>query len=293
MKRLLILATLLVTAALAIASCGGDSDGDNSPGELNAIPGNSELVVGSNRFAFALVDAENRRIVQETDEGVHIQLYFGDELKGETDADFTWAIEDVTGFWTANLDFDQAGEWRVEATVTQGGEESTLTIRFPVTETGFAVNIGEEAPASDNLTLSSEPNIKRVTTDPEPDEAFYEMTVAEALEAGKPFVVVFATPAFCQTQFCGPALDNVKEAKQQFADDVNFIHIEPYELTDEGTLVTGGEQNAPVPVAATQDWRLRTEPWIFIVGADGIVQARIENSVSVAELTQVLEAVAG
>ena len=34
-------------------------------------------------------------------------------------------------------------------------------------------------------------------------------TVAAALTKGRPVVVAFATPAFCQTQFCGPVVENV------------------------------------------------------------------------------------
>jgi len=304
MKRLLILALLAVTFALLTASCSSDSDDgtddatatepSGATGDITAIAGNSDLAVGPNRFAFALTDNEdqNRPVVEAADTSVRVQLFFGEELKLESDATFVWAIPDVVGFWTANVDLDVAGEWRAEATLTRGGEESVAALPFLVQAESPVPNVGDAAPPTDNLTFASEPNTKRVTTDPDPEPALYEMTVTEALEDGKPFVVVFATPAFCQTRFCGPVVDIVKDVREQFADQVNFIHIEPFELDADGQLVVD-EQNLPVAAAPTIAWNLATEPWVFVVGADGAIAKRFEGAASVAELSQALEAVLG
>lgn len=292
MQRFLILAVLLL--AIVAASCGGGKGGSakgtpQAAHNYNPIPGNSELVVGPNRFAFGLIDPTNHPVLEAAGTSVHMQFLLGTHVEYEADAQFTWAIPDVTGFWTVQVTFDQAGDWIAQAIVTQNGETSPVKFYFTVTQTGIVPNVGDHAPATDNLTLVSEPNIKRVTTDPEPDTALYEMTVAQALDAGKPFVVVFATPAFCQTRFCGPVLDNVKAVRQQFAEQVNFIHIEPYDLTDEGALVTDAD-NLPVPAQPTNDWRLQSEPWVFIVGADGLIRQRFEGAASPAELSQAIEA---
>jgi hypothetical protein len=131
-----------------------------------------------------------------------------------------------------------------------------------------------------------------VTTDENPDPALYELTVTEALGAGKPLLVIFATPAYCQTRFCGPVLDNVKAVREEFADAVNFIHIEPFELDDEGQLVTS-ETGVPVAAQPTLDWRLQTEPWVFIIDAQRRIAARFEGAASVEELRAALQAVAG
>lgn len=300
MKRLLILAALLTTFVLAAASCSSDSSDDNgtstpvggnATGDVTAIAGNSDLAVGPNRLAFALTDNEdqNRPILEADGTSVHVQLFVGDALKSEADATFVWAIPDVIGFWTAEVDLDLAGEWRIEAALTRGDKESIAALPLLVQAESPIPNVGDQAPATDNLTFGSEPNQKRVTTDPEPDPAFYQMTVADALAAGKPFVVAFSTPAFCQTQFCGPMLDNVKVTSKQFVDQVNFIHIEPFDLDEDGGLVTDS-QNFPVPSAPTVAWNLQTEPWVFIVGADGVIVKRLEGAASVAELSQAIEA---
>lgn len=281
---------LTATAFFAIACGGDDSD---SGGGIIANPGNSELVFGPNRFAFGLAD-ENIEPIQATD-GVSVSLrfFFEEELKSEREAGFTWAIPGVTGFFVANVDFDQAGTWKVEATVMRDGSETPVEFPFTVVERGAPPIIGDPAPASDNLTLSQEPNILRISTDQEPDLSYYELTVAEALDNDRPLVVVFATPAFCTTRFCGPVVDNVKEISPQYAGRVDFIHVEPFELDEEGLLVAaegpaGGMDR--VPVQAVLDWNLQTEPWIFIADGSGIIANRFEGSASPEELRDAIEA---
>ena len=69
-----------------------------------------------------------------------------------------------------------------------------------------------------------------LSTDDEPVIFFYETSVADALAAGDPFLLIFSTPAFCRTATCGPALDIVKTVAPEFQERVTFIHVEPYQL---------------------------------------------------------------
>ena len=292
MQRLIIAALLLLS--LAIAACGGDNggNGDGTPqpdGSLQPLPGNTELVVGQNRFAFGLVDSTNHPIQQAAGTSVHIAFLLDGEPQHEQDADFVWAIEDVTGFWTAMVDFTQPGLWSASVTATQDGEESDVDFTFQVFERALAPQIGDPAPPAENLTLDTA-GLTRISTDPEPDPTLYEMTVTQALDANEPFVVVFATPAFCQTRFCGPVLDNVKAVLPEFSDSVNFIHIEPFDLTEEGEIVAD-EQGAFVPAPPTIEWNLQSEPWVFIIDADGRIAMRFEGAASAEELRQAIGAV--
>ena len=298
MPRFLILAAMLAATALIAIACGGGdgsgNGGDNNGAGIVASPGNSELVVGPNRFAFALADENNEPIHATDGVSVSLRFFFEDELKSEQEAGFTWAIPDVTGFFVANVDFDQPGTWKVEATVVRDGSETPVEFPFPVVERGAAPIIGDPAPATGNLTLSQESNIVRISTDQEPDLSYYELTVAEALDNDRPFLVIFATPAFCATRFCGPVVDNVKEISPAYAGRVDFIHIEPFELDEEGLLVTvEGSSGAMdrVPVQAILAWNLQTEPWIFIVDGSGIIANRFEGSASPEELRDAIEAV--
>jgi len=295
--RLALLATVLLAVGLIAAACGGGGDDDRSPTltldneGILPISGNSELVVGPNRFALALIDEDNSPILEAPGVSVHLRFLFNEELQFETDAGFTWAIPDFNGFYTADVDFPQAGDWAVEAVLTRNGEEEIVRFAFPVREESQLPNVGDPAPPSTNLTLGTEPNINRLTTDDEPEDALYQLTVADALEEGRPFVVVFATPAFCQTRFCGPVLDNVKEVWAELGDQANFIHIEPFQLDDEGQLVAGDD--GVISAEATVDWNLQTEPWIFVVGADGIITARFEGAANPETIEEALRAALG
>jgi hypothetical protein len=64
------------------------------------------------------------------------------------------------------------------------------------------------------------------------------MTVAEAMENGRPTVVGFITPGLCQTQWCAPVLESVEAVRDNVGDAAaNFIHIEVYEDFQNLTVV--------------------------------------------------------
>jgi hypothetical protein len=112
------------------------------------------------------------------------------------------------------------------------------------------------------------------------------MSVAEAVGNGRPTVIVFATPAFCVSQTCGPLLDQVKALRPDYP-GLDFVHVEIYQ----DLQVTSPEELTVVP--ATTEWGLPSEPWVFVVDASGVVSASFEGAASDAELVDAIEAVAG
>jgi len=87
--------------------------------------------------------------------------------------------------------------------------------------------------------------------------------------------VTFATPKFCASRTCGPVVDVVEEvARRLDGENVRFIHVEVYEDNDPAKGFNPW----------LQEWKLPTEPWTFLVGADGRIAARFEGTVSVNEL---------
>ncbi len=281
MRRYTILAALLITLGLFAAACGGGSQKET----FIPRPGNTELVVGPNRIAIGVANEQNEPFLGGP--GNSVQLQFGDgPLENAT---FVEAIPDTSGFWVLRHTFEKAGEAPALITIAKGDNKQELEVRFNVLSSGKTPMIGASAPPTENPTLTSQPNKKEITTDSNPNDTFYQMTVTQALEAHKPFVVVFATPAFCQTALCGPVLNNVKAIQPEFASKVNFIHIEPYVLDANGGLANG-------QLAATQsttDWNLQTEPWIFVIGSDGKITDRFEGSASPDELHQSIQAALG
>src|SRR5918996_835232 len=47
----------------------------------------------------------------------------------------------------------------------------------------------------------------RAATGGIPDPELHETAIAEAIRAGRPALVVFATPVYCVSRFCGPVTD--------------------------------------------------------------------------------------
>jgi hypothetical protein len=286
MKPLIFLVAILTTFAF-VAACGGGSSGSKL--KYTPIPGNYELIVGKNRISMAVVDQQNNPFL--ADPGNSLQMQFKDtknKLVGAPEnATFVSAIPGTSGFWVLNHQFQSAGQIGATVTIHKAAAKQTIDLTFNVTQKGSAPAIGDPAPPTENATLTNQPNKKQLTTDPQPDDAFYQMTVTQALAAHKPFVVVFATPAFCQSRLCGPALDIVKTVQLDFAGRVNFIHIEPYKLNENGGLAG----NQLTPAQSTDDWHLQSEPWAFVVGADGKIADRFEGVASPEELKQAILAV--
>ena len=192
------------------------------------------------------------------------------------------------GLYTANFDFDRAGAWGVAANyVDHLGSSVTVSAGIEVKPKAATPAIGERPPASVTKLAKDFEDLKDMTSDPEPDEELYALTVAEGLETGKPLVVAFSTPAFCRTATCGPQLDVIKDLKDYYYRDVNFIHVEVY---DKPAEIDGNLSSAPLAQAMI-DWGLPTEPWTFIMDADGVVAAKFEAFATKDELEAALDAV--
>ncbi len=95
----------------------------------------------------------------------------------------------------------------------------------------------------------------------------------------EPVVLLFATPALCQSRVCGPVVDVAEQVKRDRPDDAAYIHMEIW------------NDNDPNKGAREQvlDYNLQTEPWLFVINSDGTVSTRIEGAFSVDELEQALD----
>jgi hypothetical protein len=62
--------------------------------------------------------------------------------------------------------------------------------------------------------------------------------------------------------------------KRHADSDIRFIHVEIYKDNDPAN----GENKW------VKEWKLPSEPWVFLVGADGKIKDRFEGTVSVHEL---------
>jgi len=287
------LAAMALSMALVLSACGQGATPatPTAPAAAERIPvlAASELATGPNRLPFGVLQSGTP--VNDPALSLGLRFFFLDgpeptQVQGETTA--TYHGEGLPfGLYVGYITFDRPGAWGVEISTPQASGDATVTrLRLDVLEKPAAPPVGARAIPSRNLTARDVPDLGRLTSDVTPDPDFYQLTVAEALGAGKPFIVTFSTPGYCQTAVCAPNMQVLKRLKTKFQDRINFIHIEVYPYP------FGESFQAQRYVPQMAEWGLRTEPWTFLVDANGIIQARYEGGVTFAELEPALEQLA-
>jgi hypothetical protein len=252
---------------------------------------------GDNRMLFTILDAQGRP-AGAPDRTVRVAFFdLGrdrDKAFATVDGTFIWAIEEAVGIYAAHVAFPEAGRYGAEfTTALAGGAPTTLRMTFDVQATTPVVRVGDTAPSTKTPTLADvggDPT--KISTDATPDLAFYQTSIDQALAAHEPIAVIFATPKFCKSAQCGPTLDRIKPFVSRYP-TVTFINVEPYKLK----LVDGSLQadlSATGDLQTTQasdDWRLLSEPHVYVVNREGIVTADFELIFSDAELAAALDAI--
>ena len=118
-----------------------------------------------------------------------------------------------------------------------------------------------------------------------PDPELHNTTIAAALDAHRPLMVVIATPTYCTSRFCGPITDAVARLAARYGDRMDFVHLEIWADFDTQTIND-----------AVRDWIFppgaedAREPWVFIVGRDGRVRDRFDNVATEDELDAAVQA---
>jgi hypothetical protein len=290
---------MALSAALlaALAGC-GDTQAPTYSGFLTA----TQFTPGLNRIPFVLADV-NGVLLEDADVTVRIVRLLADGSEEQVaEARATWRRAEggtphphpdgslhthfeVRGYYTADgVMLPTAGTYQahLDAVNAQGRAVRVEPPAFRVDATTVPA-IGAPAPPTANLTLADasfrDLSSRAVETDP-----LHGHSVAGALALGEPFVVAFASPAFCVSALCGPVVDEVAAAYEALGGRVPMLHIEPWVLSlarEEGRLVLA-------PWAT--EWGLPTEPWTFVVDGDGNVAARFEGLVNRGELLTALAA---
>jgi hypothetical protein len=287
----------LVAALLVLGACGGDTNEQGGPAseseardfnqsfedaEVYPVFVSSELTVGSNRFIIGLLDANDAPV---NNPDIEVSVDFFDLAESEAEPatsatfEFVESVPGKRGMYVGNVEFSSQGEWGAEVDLSGGGVDESLLASFEVRKESSTPSIGEAVPPSETLTAEDAENLSEISTDDDPDPKFYELSVADALKEPKPFVVAFATPKFCVSATCGPTLEIVKDASTDYP-QVNYLHVEPYSNLDDPDNLT--------PIEATREWGLPSEPWVFVVDADGKLAAKYEGVLSADELRATL-----
>lgn len=249
-----------------------------APGGLTGILPNSDLAVGANqRFLVGLIDDKNRPV---TDADLQLQFFkVVDQTRAQArsepvPAPFRGSPELVDrGLYVARATFDEPGSWGVEARITRpDGTQRALRLSFEVRAQSLTPAIGTRAPASQTPTAADATGAERICS-ARPVDEFHRLSIAQALQAKQPLVVLFATPAFCTSRTCGPALEVVQSVVAQHSGRLNTVHVEIYK---------GGQPPDMEPTLA--EWKLPSEPWLFLVDASGNVADKFEGGITAEEI---------
>ena len=210
---------------------------------------------------------------------------------GGTEVSITQPSQGRGVYEADNVRFDRAGYWQVAVTAAVAGGERRATAAFPVAEHPALPAPGQPALRTDNLTIRSKDapeaaiDSRAVTDGTIPDPELHEWTIAEALRRHRPILVVFATPVYCVSQFCGPVTDAVDALSKRYADRAVFIHVEIWR-----------DYNAQPPVInkAAADWLMLpngdlTEPWLYLIGSNGTILDRWSSLFDPTEVARELD----
>jgi hypothetical protein len=286
--------------ACPVAPEPGNVAGWGSEGQrpsLIPVIASSRIACGEERILVSFLDRTNRPAATP-DRTLTVRFYnlARDPSTPVTEAEgrFIWGIEGQRGLYALQANLPEAGMWGAEfVTAAPGSPEETIRVQFQVHREVPTVRVGDLAPASETQTLADVGgDITLISTDRDPIPALYETSVDDALAAGEPFVLIFATPKFCATAQCGPTLDRLKPLVDAYP-TITFINVEPYLLEPvDGQLQPALSASGQLQVVpAVEEWGLLSEPWIFVVDGDGIVRASFEGVVSDEEMAAALDAV--
>ena len=276
-----------LASVLVLAGCGSSGPKTldalwHEPGEqVSFLAGTTDFGVGEVRFTFLVVSHEGRPVYTP-----RATVWLAQALKAAPVQQTTATLEsvgpqgsrgdgaDMTHLYVAHLTIAKPGTWWVLA--RPDGAKIGAVGNLVVRARAASPAVGSKAYPSQTPTVASVHGATaRLTTRVPPDLPLLRYSIADSLRAHKPFAVLFATPKFCTSRTCGPVTDVMLEVqKRPEVRGVRFIHVEIYR----GNVVANG------PNRWVREWHLPSEPWLFLVGGDGRIKAKLEGSFSAREL---------
>jgi hypothetical protein len=245
------------------------------------------LEPGRNRFGFALFDRGNRQIgglevavyvsrgLDETATGPYHGRYHRIEVKPQFQSRNTAEDPDsAKSIYVADTPFPRAGNYVVAAMTKLNGRLVAAVTEVMVDRDSPVPGPGDRAIKVHTPTAASVGgNLEEIDTRI-PPSSMHDVDLADALERHRPTVLLFATPALCESRICGPVADVTEQVKSEFDDKAEFIHMEIYNDND--------LNKGPRPQFTA--WHLTKEPVLFTIGRNGRIVDRLEGAFSADEL---------
>jgi hypothetical protein len=171
---------------------------------------------------------------------------------------------DLKLVYAAKVPFPKAGPYAVLAVTRSGGKLVGGASQLTVPKTSAIPDVGDPAPKVATDTKKTQPNPDLLDTRLPPDDM--HRVSFKAVAGKKPVALLFSTPKLCQSRVCGPVTDILYQLEQKYRGRMTFIHQEVY-----------ANNKPPAVRAPLRAFHLKTEPWLFVVGKNGKVAARLEG----------------
>lgn len=290
-------------ATLALAACGGGGGGATGfptasgkanlhelvkglkPGP-NLAPSVSRLQPGTSRFGFGLFDRDNNQV-----KGAQVAVYTASAAQTDVRGPYVARYDSLTvsprfrsrttasdpatatGVYTVALPLPRGQRTIVALARVKGKLTATTGILVNVGVPGGPPRVGDRAIRIHTPTVASVGGrVSKIDTRIPPDD-MHSVDFADVV-GRKPVLLVFATPALCQSRTCGPIVDEVEQLKSQYGSRMAFIHMEVYK---DNQIQKGYRPQLKA-------WRAQSEPWVFAIDRRGRIAAEFEGAASVREL---------
>jgi hypothetical protein len=318
--RLAMLLALAAVAAVAVAGCGGGTgetrpapppkdfpqgqgktisqllhDSGAVPSKLVVAPASQVFDQGDERYPFGVFTAG-----QEQVDDVEVALYFATDGKSQVIGPLPAKLETLqtkpayrsqngsgpgeakSVYVVPKVDFPKDGSYLAVAMI-KGPDGKLEATRLPspvVGEYPKVPKVGERPPKIETLTAADVGNdLEKIDTRVPPDQ-MHKVNFAEVL-GKKPIVLIFATPALCQSRVCGPVVDVAQQVADEYEPQADFIHQEVY---------VDNEVNKGIR-PQLKAFGLPTEPWTYLIGKDGVIEDRLSGAYGVAELEEAMQSI--
>ena len=274
-------AAAVAVLALATSACGGSSKQSGASRTSTTSSGRgyslaqaqSNLPVGTSRFVFGLIDADHEPVT-----GGSPEVFVAKDPKSRALGPFaatwkawspprgdTFGTAPTPGFFEAEVTVPEPGTWQVIARDVVRGKAITAGAAVAVVTTPVAA-VGTKA-ISESTPVATTPEEAAKIDTRQPPTPMHYISLDAALQNGKPTVLVFATPQFCESRMCGPVVDEVLTVFEHVGPaKANFVDVEIYPSHD---------TNKPAPEFLR--WGFESEPWVLVIDRDGIIRDRFEG----------------
>jgi hypothetical protein len=257
------------------------------PAKVVIAPAGQAFDVGENRYPFGVFTVGNEQV-----DDADVALYFAkDEKAGpvigplpaqvtslEVKPAYRAAGEDPDEaknvYVVPKVDFDHEGPW-VGLAMLKGknGLEAARVSAPPVVGDNQVPKAGEKAPLIHTPTAAEVGGDLAKIDTRVPHDQMHQVDFSDAL-GKEPIVLVFATPALCQSRVCGPVVDVAQQVADEYKGKADFIHMEVYVDND---IAKGIRPQL-------EAFNLETEPWTFLIDRNGVIRDRLEGAYGVEEL---------